>query len=185
MTRPTMIAVTGSSKPLGRDMKWIVYNAVEQVVQRSKVHQWLTGAAPNVDVYAAECAIRLDADAQHHIYIPTWAPVYNAPPIPCKHDREAIKRLARLAAELGVYMKWHWAAAGVGSEGTGLLRRNDILAVNCTHLLAFPEAPAEEQRSGTWATVRRARKLDRPIKVHPLDGSDPVVERPRRLPVSA
>jgi len=43
-----------------------------------------------------------------------------------------------------------------------LTRNHDI--VDCTELLiACPKSMKEELRSGTWATVRYARKLERPV----------------------
>lgn len=174
-----MVAVTGASKQLSRDEKWVVYSAVEQVVETSGgAAQWLTGAAHGVDVYAAECAMRLDPEAQHHIYIPNWCPKYNAPPRPCRHDRDGIRHLSRYAAENGVWMKWHWATAGHPDEAAGYRTRNGLLAVNCTHLLAFPRTPKEQRRSGTWHTVREGKRMERPIKLHPLDGSPASVIRP-------
>lgn len=35
-------------------------------------------------------------------------------------------------------------------------------------LLAFPKTPVEEIRSGTWLTVRMARKAHKPVEIHPL-----------------
>ena len=37
------------------------------------------------------------------------------------------------------------------------LERNTDIAKACTILIACPNTTAEQQRSGTWATVRRAR----------------------------
>ncbi len=175
MSRPTMIAITGAAKDLTREEKWIIYNAVKDMVEHSGgAAQWLSGGARGVDVYAAEAAIRLDQEAQHHLYFPTWKPNPSAPPVPLERDRKAISHLTKLAAELGVYMKWHWADAGVGpKKNVGYLRRDDILAVNCTHMAAWPRTAEETQRSGTWATVRRGHRLERPTMIYPLDGSAP------------
>lgn len=49
------------------------------------------------------------------------------------------------------------------------LARNTRMLELCTgHVLAFPKSNKEELRSGTWATIRRARKLDLPVDIHPL-----------------
>lgn len=42
------------------------------------------------------------------------------------------------------------------------LIRNRIIAERCDHLLACPAEPDEQLRSGTWATVRYARKAGKP-----------------------
>lgn len=49
------------------------------------------------------------------------------------------------------------------------LSRNRAIVEACDLLLACPKGP-EEPRSGTWATVRYARKLGRPIVVIWPDG---------------
>lgn len=53
----------------------------------------------------------------------------------------------------------------------GYMKRNDALIENCDMLLAFPRTSVEEQRSGTWATIRRARTAAKGIVITPLDGS--------------
>jgi hypothetical protein len=44
------------------------------------------------------------------------------------------------------------------------LIRNHMIVDQTEHLLAVPNGP-EEQRSGTWATVRYARKIGRPVTI--------------------
>jgi len=48
------------------------------------------------------------------------------------------------------------------------LKRNDIMAKRCDLLIAAPKSLHEEIRSGTWATIRYARKYDKSIII--LDG---------------
>lgn len=43
------------------------------------------------------------------------------------------------------------------------LARNEVIVQQTSILVACPEKMEEELRSGTWATVRMARKLSRPI----------------------
>ena len=57
------------------------------------------------------------------------------------------------------------------------LERNRIIAERCDHLLACPAEPTEQQRGGTWSTVRYARKAGKPVTVINPDGS--VVEKRR------
>jgi hypothetical protein len=50
------------------------------------------------------------------------------------------------------------------------LARNRDIVNETQHLAALPKGP-EEQRSGTWSTIRYARKLGRPITIFWPDGS--------------
>lgn len=45
------------------------------------------------------------------------------------------------------------------------LQRNRLIVERCDVLLACPRLHREEQRSGTWATIRYARMLHRPILI--------------------
>ena len=50
-----------------------------------------------------------------------------------------------------------------------LVRNHDIVDV-CAKLIATPHTLTEEQRSGTWATIRYARKKGKPIYIVGPDG---------------
>ena len=50
----------------------------------------------------------------------------------------------------------------------GYMARNDRLVELATVLLAFPETQEEQLRSGTWATIRRARKAGIHVALYPL-----------------
>jgi hypothetical protein len=43
--------------------------------------------------------------------------------------------------------------------------RNADIAFVCDEMIATPKEATEQQRSGTWATVRRARRFYKPITV--------------------
>ena len=47
------------------------------------------------------------------------------------------------------------------------MARNDYVAEHADKLVAFPHQAEEQLRSGTWATVRRFEKLDKPVIVRP------------------
>jgi hypothetical protein len=53
--------------------------------------------------------------------------------------------------------------------GTSYMDRNDRLVNHpvypCDCLLAFPNQKEEILRSGTWATIRRARKLSKEVRI--------------------
>jgi hypothetical protein len=55
------------------------------------------------------------------------------------------------------------------------MARNDMMAEISTDLAAFPHDSIEEIRSGTWATVRRFRKRNKPVYILPLSGFSNVV----------
>jgi hypothetical protein len=50
------------------------------------------------------------------------------------------------------------------------LERNHDIVDECQMLIAAPRLMTEEQRSGTWATVRYARKMDKPRTIILPDG---------------
>lgn len=51
----------------------------------------------------------------------------------------------------------------------GYMARNDVLVAEpATELVAIPKTSREENRSGTWSTVRRARKRGIPVSIQPL-----------------
>jgi hypothetical protein len=43
------------------------------------------------------------------------------------------------------------------------LARNTCIVLNCEHLIAAPKEDSEVLRSGTWSTIRRARKEHKPL----------------------
>lgn len=51
----------------------------------------------------------------------------------------------------------------------GYMKRNDALVEHCDVLLAFPRTTQEQLRSGTWSTVRRARKAGKEVRIYPLE----------------
>lgn len=57
---------------------------------------------------------------------------------------------------------------GVNVSAT-YMKRNDRIVHHADRLIAFPRTRKEEQRSGTWATIRRARKAGKQVTLHPLD----------------
>lgn len=51
----------------------------------------------------------------------------------------------------------------------GYMKRNDRLVELADTLVAFPRTRQEVLRSGTWATIRRARKAGIPVELYPLE----------------
>ena len=50
------------------------------------------------------------------------------------------------------------------------LHRNHVIVNSCDLLVACPAGPEEQQRSGTWATIRYARKTCVPARIISPDG---------------
>jgi hypothetical protein len=48
-------------------------------------------------------------------------------------------------------------------EAQPYLQRNGAIVRECDVLIATPRTDAEQRRSGTWSTIRYARKLSKPI----------------------
>ena len=53
-------------------------------------------------------------------------------------------------------------------DDTDYMDRNQRIVDVSVDLTAFPLDSTERQRSGTWATVRRARKANKPVIILPL-----------------
>lgn len=52
------------------------------------------------------------------------------------------------------------------------LVRDENIAMDCSRMIACPAGPeASYPRSGTWATIRRARKWGKPVTIIWPDGS--------------
>jgi hypothetical protein len=61
----------------------------------------------------------------------------------------------------------------VPAEGTTsqkYMARNDVLASEADRLMAFPQGPHEQMRSGTWATIRRFKNRGKLVNIYPLKG---------------
>lgn len=92
--------------------------------------------------------------------------------------------VARLAYEMGFFVYTivpaiftkidhfffeHCTAYEIMPAGTGYMDRNDVLVnhpiYNCDILYGFPNQREEVLRSGTWATIRRARKTGKEVRI--------------------
>lgn len=110
--------------------------------------EFTTGAAEGIDTLAAHIGLEVWGLQRtlHRVCIP--AGVYYHP---CWEDPPSFYVVERVT---GGYMK-----------------RNDRLVDHADVLLAFPRNRNEYLRSGTWATVRRARKRGIEVRIYPLEGS--------------
>lgn len=163
------IAFTGPARNLSGEERALIRTTVQGI--EGEPDLFLSGAARGVDTTAAHNAIKAFPHVKHRIIIPRHNGEF------CPHDVPSIRVIKRQAEELGVDLVVEGAPSAGRNEREGYMIRNDTLALNCTHMLAFPETSEEEQYSGTWATIRRAKKLGRPIKIVPLDGEAPYTIR--------
>lgn len=113
------------------------------VLDLTDVDEFTTGGAWKVDTVAAMTAHIEFPSAHHRVVLPDEPhhPVWNAPP-----DGFEI----------------------VQTHG-GYMSRNDVLVTYGDVLLAFPRTSREVNRSGTWATIRRARATGLEVRRFPLE----------------
>jgi hypothetical protein len=104
--------------------------------------------APWIEALHHGCCVGADAQA-HGVALGLGIPVVLHPP-------EQTGRMARLTGE----------AARL--EPRPYLDRNHDIVDACDVLVAAPQTLDEVLRSGTWATVRYARKIGRPVILLPV-----------------
>lgn len=126
-------------------------HAVHEVLQRLEpADVYISGAAYGVDTAAALAAMELYPAAEHRVYVPAaW------------HNAAAVEELRDRGATVVEVDRAHSTAASY-------MARNDLMVADCTALVGFPYTLTEELRSGTWATIRRARCASRGIRLFPL-----------------
>lgn len=133
--------------------------AVRDRVARASAALYVSGAAFGVDTVAALAAVEFFPAARHRVYVPgAW------------HNEAAVDELHGRGAEVVR------VPAG-SSRAESYMARNVRIVADCDVLLAFPYDSGEELRSGTWATVRRARKARRRVVVEALRERSCAAER--------
>lgn len=148
-----IVAVTGPERlpvPV-KDALALVRAALYSVSGATELR---TGGARGVDSAALVLGVHVLPEARHHVIAPAAGLRWN-------------RRLVEIVAETRDSVE-----VTVMPDGTDYLDRNRRLVFGADLLLAFPRTSAEEQRSGTWATVRAARKLNVETRIVPLDASD-------------
>lgn len=111
----------------------------------------VTGAAKGVDTLAA-------------YYAYAYAPGHNVLVVPAApHNLEIVKFAHEHFFEI-IRLD-----SVPGGNSPNYMARNDKMIELADHLIAFPETSKEVLRSGTWATIRRARKKGIPIDIYPLN----------------
>lgn len=145
----TAYAFTGSTRPLdSREFEQLQ----DVIAGLDDAESFITGAAFGVDTAAHIISTNRHRGATHRVAVPA-----------AMHNED----LVRQAAEAGCSILY--AAKGRTAAESYMLR-NDLLVAECDVLIAVPETAEEVMRSGTWATVRRARDAGREVRLRPRDG---------------
>jgi predicted Rossmann fold nucleotide-binding protein DprA/Smf involved in DNA uptake len=146
-------SVTGTSRTLDAREKALVYAIVAAL---EDVDEFTSGCAYGVDTAAHQAAVHTHPSALKRLCVPA------AP-----HNASLVK-----TAELPSI---NWAVEYVGVPpgshrgiSAAYMARNDRLVSHADTLIAFPAIATEQLRSGTWATIRRARKAGVPVRIYPL-----------------
>jgi hypothetical protein len=146
-------AFTGPARTLSEPELDVVVHAVKALEDPTELR---SGGAPGVDTAAAVAFFAFQKDARKVLVVPDEQP-FNTKLLALPWDE-----VVRVRAS--------------GSPSNHYMARNEVLVgPPTTHLLAFPETPHEVNRSGTWATVRRARRRKDPeveVTITPLVGSN-------------
>lgn len=151
-------SVTGRARELTDREKLLVTMTIASL---EDVGEITTGGAYGVDTAAHQAAVL------HHPGIFVYKRII-VPAAP--HNRHLVLEANR-HSESNII---EWAEQGKTVAASYMIR-NDRLVYHADVLIAFPETLNEETRSGTWATIRRARKAAREVRIYPLS----LVSQPR------
>lgn len=144
----TTVSFTGTTSVTREDAQGVIDLALRNL---RGVTRFVSGAAVGIDTFAAEAALARFPDARHTLVVPA---------APCNWVLAA-EWLGRGGTEV-------FHAPQGSSDADSYMLRNDELVAQADLLLAFPETQVEQLRSGTWATIRRARKAGVPVQIFPL-----------------
>lgn len=136
------------------------FSYVDEVLEALRGNVFISGGAPGMDQYCSEYCVENFKGAKHIVVIPfnykqgndihlikmekAGAEIIYLPRPPRRND---VPELVRNSFMITTAMEMNGALA---------------------KLVAFPGGPDEVLRSGTWSTIRRARKAGMKIELHPL-----------------
>lgn len=149
----TAYAATGPEHLPDRDTAEDVITGVLRHLS-SPPSRFVSGAAAGVDTYFALLARLLYPDVPVTLLIPGSE----------RHNDQLVATFRVNAIPGDVII----IGPQLKTTGETMMARNDLIISNCDVLLAFPRTLHETVRSGTWATIRRARKADRPYRLTSL-----------------
>lgn len=132
---------------------------------RKIVHRAVLGVHRRKNTLASGVAFGADTEA----LIAVWGliPFKNmllCVPGTCNHNRTIVEKAKAVGAQEFIVPNQHTVSATY-------MARNDLTITKLDILLAFPMTNEEEVRSGTWATIRRARKAGKKVRYYPLENA--------------
>jgi hypothetical protein len=159
--RPLVVVFTGVSQLVGMGQ----YPYVADVISALKAKAFISGGAPGIDTMAAVEAKRQFPKARHIVVKPYGYKLNDVHFAWCRQQGFEVIELTRpKTREHPNLIRNQWMidraidlSSDIGAEPV---------------LAAFPGGPQEVQRSGTWATIRRARAADMRIFLHPLSAAE-------------
>lgn len=140
---------TGTARELSHDEQLYVSLVMGGLVDLTEAH---TGAAFGIDTACAWAAVLFHPNAEHHVWVPGTAWHNEDVPLLFNGAGHHVHIVPDACRPSRTYM-----------------HRNDELVAHADCLVAFPETANEVQRSGTWATIRRARAAGIEVRLFPLD----------------
>lgn len=130
--------------------------------QHKTLCEWIKSHAHEITEFHHGCCIGADSEAA--VVVQSWAKAaIHAHP----------STLRSLTGNVALQF------ADVVHDRKPPLERNQDIVDACDMLIATPKTDHEELKSGTWATVRRARKAGKPVVIIRPDGA---VDPPRGEP---
>lgn len=144
-------SVTGAARELTDREKLFVMAVIAGLEDVSEI---TTGAAYGVDTVSHQAAVL------HH----PGMFVYKRLVVPAAPHNGPLVLEANRRGDSNII---EWAEQGE-THAKSYMIRNDRLVHHADVLIAFPETEHEQLRSGTWATIRRARKIALEVRIHPL-----------------
>jgi predicted Rossmann fold nucleotide-binding protein DprA/Smf involved in DNA uptake len=119
------------------------------------IDHFVSGCARGTDSAAGWEALMFFPDAQHTFVVPHGF----------RHNTEMVKDLVKRKITDKVRVEY--------MKDGGPLERNRRMNEISNELMAFPKTLEEILRSGTWSTIRHARKIGNVVRAYPLDMSGP------------
>jgi len=154
----TVVAVTGA-RGFRKGEEEIARGIVRKTLEGLQgVTEFRTGAAFGVDTVACEVGLNSFKKAWHRLYVPDQP--HNADVV----EMFDLWRDARRADIIRM------------PKGSSYRDRNIAMVEGAEMVCAFPSTGEEIVRSGTWMTVRLARRAGVPLLVVPLSGEKGWVE---------
>ena len=149
-------SVTGTSNlsRIGTYGFTVIYDVLMDL---SDPTEFTTGGAVGIDSWACAIALKIFGGTLHRLVIPA------AP-----YNEETVAQFIEKGPNLGGRIIEFMPRVPGKRANYHYMARNDRLVEYADVLLAFPLTEEEEVRSGTWATVRRARKVGIPVEIYPV-----------------